>query len=103
MTWYREPRRREKLPKKRADLKRARRQEWRRLRNRSVRSSLKTFSRQASDAITEGDQETAQEAVALACARFDRAAGKGVIHTNNAARHKSQLTRRFNQAFSGAA
>jgi len=88
------------LPKKRADLKRARRQEERRLRNRSVRSSLKTFSRKASDAIADGDQETAQEAVTLACARYDRAARKGIIHINNAARHKSQLTRRFNQAFS---
>jgi len=88
------------LPKKRADLKRARRQEERRLRNRSVRSSLKTYSRKASDAIADGDQETAQEAVALACARYDRAARKGIIHINNAARHKSQLTRQFNQAFS---
>ncbi len=90
------------MPKKRADPKRARRQEQRRLRNRSVRSSLKTLSRNASDAIEEGDQETAQEAVSLACARYDRAARKGVIHTNNAARHKSQLARRFNQAFSAA-
>ena len=90
------------MPKKRADVKRARRQEQRRLRNRSVRSSLKTYSRNATDAIAEGDQDTAQEAVALACARYDRAARKGVIHTNNAARHKSQLTRRFNQAFSAA-
>ena len=90
------------MPKKRADAKRARRQEQRRLRNRSVRSSLKTFSRKATDAIAEGDEETAKEAVMLACARYDRAARKGVIHTNNAARHKSQLTRRFNQTFSGA-
>ena len=90
------------MPKKRAHLKRARRQEERRLRNRSVRSSLKTFSRKASDAIADGDQETAQDAVALACARYDRAARKGIIHINNAARHKSQLTRRYNAAFSGA-
>ena len=47
-------------------------------------------------------KKTAQEAVSLACARYDRAARKGVIHTNNAARHKSQLARRFNQAFSAA-
>lgn len=72
------------------------------MRNRSVRSSLKTFSRKATDAIAEGDQETAQEAVAFACARYDRAARKGIIHTNNAARHKSQLARRYNQAFSAA-
>ena len=90
------------MPKRRANLKRVRRQERRRLRNRSVRSSLKTFSRKASEAIADGDQETAQDAVALACARYDRAARKGVIHTNNAARHKSQLTRRYNQAFSAA-
>lgn len=90
------------MPKKRADAKRARRQEERRLRNRSVRSTLKTFSRKATDAIVDGDQETAHEAVAVACARYDRAARKGVIHTNNAARHKSQLTRRYNAAFSGA-
>ena len=90
------------MPKRRANLKRVRRQERRRLRNRSVRSSLKTFSRAASEAIADGDQETAQDAVALACARYDRAARKGVIHTNNAARHKSQLTRRYNQAFSAA-
>ena len=90
------------MPKKRANDKRVRRQEWRRLRNRSVRSSLKTYSRKATEAITEGDQETAQAAVAQACASYDRAARKGVIHSNNAARHKSQLARRFNAAFSGA-
>ena len=90
------------MPKKRSDVKRARRQEERRLRNRSVRSSLKTYSRRATEAIADGDQETAQEAVALACARYDRAARKGVIHINNAARHKSQLARRYNQAFSQA-
>lgn len=90
------------MPSKRDNAKRVRRQERRRLRNRSVRSALKTFSRKATEAIDDGDQDTAQEAVALACARYDRAARKGVIHTNNAARHKSQLTRRYNAAFSAA-
>jgi small subunit ribosomal protein S20 len=88
------------LPKRRADAKRARQQEQRRLRNRSVRSSLKTQSRKAADAIADGDQESAQEAVSLASASYDRAARKGIIHMNNAARHKSQLARQFNQAFS---
>ncbi len=90
------------MPKKRSDVKRARQQEQRRLRNRSVRSSLKTYSRKATEAIADGDRENAQEAVALACSRYDRAARKGIIHINNAARHKSQLARRYNQAFSAA-
>lgn len=90
------------MPSKRDNIKRVRRQEQQRLRNRSVRSSLKSLSRKATEAIEDGNQDTAQEAVALACARYDRAARKGVIHINNAARHKSQLARRYNAAFSGA-
>jgi small subunit ribosomal protein S20 len=47
--------------------------------------------------ITAGDLEAAREAVIVAVSSLDRAAEKGVIHVNNAARRKSRLLKKLNQ------
>ena len=77
--------------------KRARVSERRRKRNRVFRSAARTQVRAAERLIAEGDAEAAALAVGNAMSTLDRAAIKGIIHRNNAARHKSRLMARFNQ------
>ncbi len=61
-------------------------------RNRAVKSELKTVVRQAREAIASGDKDKAQAAVKVATRKLDKAAGKGVIHKNQAANRKSAIT-----------
>lgn len=82
--------------------KRIRSDARKRLRNLMVRSRVKTFIRKAEEAIRAGDPAAA-EAVRLACSELDKAATKGVIHRNNAARRKSRLMAKFNKASVAAA
>ncbi len=72
--------------------------EKRRLRNRSFRSMCRTQVAKAGRLIAAGDMETAKQAVATAVTSLDRAAEKGVIHSNNAARRKARLVNKLNQA-----
>ena len=75
-----------------SQIKRNRQNEKRRLRNRTVRSEVNTRTRAALAAV-EQDEESADEALRLAVKRIDKAAAKGVIHKNTAARRKSRLVR----------
>lgn len=70
----------------------------RRLRNRMVRSATRTIVKKAEAAIVAGDPEAAREAVRAAMRHLDRAAKKGVIHANAAARRKSRLILKYNAA-----
>jgi small subunit ribosomal protein S20 len=70
----------------------------RRLRNRVVRTSTKTIVKKAETAIAAGDPEVSREAVRTALGALDRAATKGVIHANAAARRKSRLVLKYNAA-----
>jgi small subunit ribosomal protein S20 len=72
--------------------------ERRRQRNKSVRSLCRGNVVKAGRLIVDGDLEAARQAVAVAVTSLDRAAAKGVIHANNAARRKSRLMKRLNQA-----
>jgi small subunit ribosomal protein S20 len=63
-----------------------------------VRSATKTLAKKAEAAITAGDAEAAPEAVRIAVSNLDRAAKKGVIHANAAARRKSRLMSKYNAA-----
>ena len=74
--------------------KRARQAEVHRLRNASQRSALRTAVKKVLKAIHAGDQEAAVAAYKNAVPAIDRAAGKGLIHANKAARHKSRLNAR---------
>ena len=73
--------------------KRNRQNEKRRLRNKSVRSELKTRTKSATTAITNGD-DNATELVRVAQKRIDMAASAGVIHKNAAARRTSRLMKK---------
>ena len=71
--------------------------ERRRLRNQSARSRCKTSITKAEKFIFSGEIESAQKAVVSAVSSLDRAAEKGIIHSNNAARRKSRLMKKLNE------
>ena len=83
-----------------SQIKRNRQNEKRRVRNKGVRSELKTRVKRAADAAEKGGEESA-EALRLAVKRLDKAASKGVIHKNQAARRKSRLMKRLARASGG--
>lgn len=74
-----------------SQIKRNRQNDKRRLRNRVVRGSTRSFIAKARTALGGSSTETATEAVKTAIRMLDKAAEKGVIHKNNAARRKSRL------------
>jgi len=72
----------------------------RRERNRQVKGGIRKGTKRVHAALAAGDIETAQEWLHITIKRLDKAAEKGVIHKNNAARRKSRLTRLVNSAVS---
>ncbi len=62
-----------------------------RLRNKAVKSALRTHVRKFREAVEAGDTEKAQEMARVACKALDRAVSKGVIHKNQAANRKSAI------------
>ena len=78
----------------RSQMKRNRQNERRRLRNKAVRSELKTRIKTFVKAADAGDDDAAGAALRAAVRKLDVAAAKGVIHKNKAANHKSALMRR---------
>jgi small subunit ribosomal protein S20 len=88
---------RTKLANIKSAIKRNKQNEKKRLRNRVFRGSARTFIAKADKAIVDGTPESA-EAVKKAISALDKAAEKGVIHKNNAARRKSRLMKRLNAA-----
>lgn len=72
-------------------MKRIRQNEKRRLRNRAVRSQLRTAVKTARAAQGDGQREVVLDAIRL----LDKAVTKGVVHRNTAARKKSALARRL--------
>jgi small subunit ribosomal protein S20 len=80
-----------------SQIKRNRQNEARRLRNKAVRSELRTRRK---NAIAEAGTDAA-EALRLAIKRIDMAAAKGVIHKNKAARDKSRLVKAVNARSEG--
>jgi len=74
-------------------MKRIRTNEKRRLRNKAVKSELKTYVRRTREAIDEGDKPAATSALRVAARKLDKAVSKGVIHKNQAANRKSALAK----------
>ena len=74
-----------------SQIKRNKQNEKRRVRNRVYRGSARTFVKRARLAIEAGEKESALEATKVAISALDKAAEKGIIHKNNAARRKSRL------------
>jgi small subunit ribosomal protein S20 len=85
------------LANKKSAIKRLRSADRRRLRNRVYRGGARTIVRNARQLIEAGREEEAREAVRRAVSALDKAAEKGIIHKNNAARRKSRLMRQLNQ------
>jgi small subunit ribosomal protein S20 len=71
--------------------------ERRRVRNRSIKSAVKTFIRKAERGITAATEDSTA-LVVQAISKLDKAASKGVLHPRNAARRKSRLMKKLNQA-----
>ena len=74
-----------------SQIKRIKTNEKARLRNKAVKSSLKTAIRKAREAAAAGDLEKATELLRTAARALDKAVSKGVIHKNQAANKKSAL------------
>jgi small subunit ribosomal protein S20 len=67
-----------------------------RIANASVKSNIKTAARKTVETIKDGNAEEAKSLLTKATSAIDKAAAKGVIHKNAAARKKSRLTRKVN-------
>lgn len=78
-----------------SQIKRMRQNEKRRLRNRIFRGRARTMVKKVRQAIESGDVESARQALREAVSALDKAAEKGILHKNNAARRKSRLMRRL--------
>lgn len=74
-----------------SQIKRVETNEKRRMRNRSVKSELKTLQRRFHQAIVESDPGAVAAMLALTSKKLDKAASKGVIHKNQAANRKSGM------------
>ena len=77
-----------------SQIKRIKTNEKARLRNKSVKSSLKTAVRKFREAAATGDGAAATTAMQVASRQLDKAASKGVIHANQAANRKSAMAKK---------
>jgi small subunit ribosomal protein S20 len=74
-----------------SQIKRNKTNEKARLRNKAVKSELKTAIRRTREAVAAGDAEKATAAARTAAKKLDKAVSKGVIHKNQAANKKSAM------------
>jgi small subunit ribosomal protein S20 len=84
------------MPNIKSASKRVKTQAVRAMRNKAVKSNLKSTLKKADAALQTG--EGAAEAVKTAVIKLDKAASKGILHKNNVARKKSRLARQLNAA-----
>ena len=78
-----------------SQIKRVKTNEKRRVRNKSVRSSVRTAVRKFREAAESGDVEQATTLQRAASRALDKAASKGVVHKNQAANRKSAMAKRL--------
>jgi small subunit ribosomal protein S20 len=76
-----------------SQIKRIATNEKARLRNKAVKSELRTHVRRVREAVAGGDKDAAAVALATASRKLDKAVSKGVIHSNQAANKKSALAK----------
>lgn len=81
-----------------SQIKRNKQNDKRRLRNKAVKSALRTHVKRFDEALQSGDTEAAASAMRKASRELDRATSKGVVHKSSAANRKSALARRINAA-----
>ena len=80
------------MPTSNSAKKRYRQSEVRRVKNRAVRSTIKTQVKKVRDAVAAGNVESSETEFRAAAKKLDKAAAKGVIHANVAGRVKSRLS-----------
>ena len=85
-----------------SQIKRNRQSERARVRNKAVRSALKTAQKKVGTAATAGDVETARTQNQEAARSLDKAVSAGVVHKRTAARRKSRLAKQVARASSAA-
>jgi small subunit ribosomal protein S20 len=85
------------LRKNKSAIKRATQSEKNRLRNAHVKSTMKTNIKKVLVALEAKEKDEAQSAYKAAITYIDKAASKGVIHKNNAARRVSRLSKKINK------
>ncbi|MBO2520610.1 MAG: 30S ribosomal protein S20 [Clostridia bacterium] len=79
------------MPNTRSAAKRVRSSQARRLYNRSIKSRVRTLVKKFEQAVQSGEKELAVERYRAAASALDKAAAKGVVHKNLAARKKSRM------------
>lgn len=86
------------MPNHKSAEKRVRQNENRRKINKNNRTALRTALKKFRAAVTAKDTVESKELLPLTISRIDKAVQKGILHRNAAARHKSRLTKKVNQA-----
>ncbi|OWK43846.1 30S ribosomal protein S20 [Fimbriiglobus ruber] len=84
------------MPHTKSAWKRLRSSELRRRRNRTTVKGIKLQTREAAEALASGDATKATPAFQATVSKLDKAAARGVIHKNKAARLKSKLAKKLN-------
>lgn len=91
------------MPNTKSALKNLRKSEKRRLRNKAIKSTTKTYIKKFLKLLESGKVEEAKAFLNEVYKRVDMAVSKGVFHKNKAARIKSRLTQKLNRILSQAA
>jgi small subunit ribosomal protein S20 len=81
------------MPNIKSQIKRMRKSEDQRMRNKSIKTALKTDIKKFEAAQAAGDVDSASESFLVASRSLDKAASKGVIHKNKAANKKSRMSK----------
>ncbi|MBA9025499.1 MULTISPECIES: 30S ribosomal protein S20 [Bacillaceae] len=84
------------MPNIKSAIKRVKINNSKRVQNATVKSTMRTTIKNAEVALAGDNVETAKETLLLAAKKLDKAASKGLIHKNAAARKKSRLAKRLN-------
>ncbi|KMY50864.1 30S ribosomal protein S20 [Peribacillus loiseleuriae] len=84
------------MPNIKSAIKRVKTNDSKRVQNATVKSTMRTTIKNAEAALAGDNAATAKEALLIAAKKLDKAASKGLIHKNAAARKKSRLTKRLN-------
>ncbi|MCE4046982.1 MULTISPECIES: 30S ribosomal protein S20 [Bacillaceae] len=84
------------MPNIKSAIKRVKTSNARNAQNTTVKSAMRTAVKKAEAAIASEDKNAANESFAVAASNLDKAAAKGLIHKNAAARKKSRLAKRNN-------
>lgn len=84
------------MPNIKSSIKSVKTDAERRAHNAIVKTQIRTATRKAVDAVEAGKVEDAKEALVHATSVIDKAASKGILHKNTAARKKSKLAAKVN-------